>query len=356
MKDKEYPQKLHIDDLIDDFVNIVPEFMDVIEKRYSVLRLVNYLGPIGRRILSEKLHMTERGIRTASTALKNQGLIKVTQDGMIITTKGKNTLDRLKYVFHTLKGLKDLEEEVASLLGIQKVIIVPSSAEADPLVYNEIGKSSANYLKTIINDNDIIGLTGGTTVSEVISNFTCDMKKKPKNLTIVPARGGLGKRVEYQANYLVQQLAHKLDCTYKHLYTPDSLSKEAIESLLNEPSIKEITDLIEHIDILVFGMGGAISMAKRRGLGDSQLVELDKSGAVSEAFGYYFDKNGEIVHEISTIGIKLSTFKNLQRIIGVAGGEEKAEAIISISRLNSNLVLICDERVAKKIIFKFKEE
>jgi central glycolytic genes regulator len=76
---------------------------------------------------------------------------------------------------------------------------------------------------------------------------------------------------------------------------------------------------------------------------------LDK-GAVAEAFGYYFNQEGEIVHEISTIGITLEKFKSLDNIIAVAGGKEKVEAIIAISKLNNKLVLFTDESVAKTIL------
>jgi len=72
-------------------------------------------------------------------------------------------------------------------------------------------------------------------------------------------------------------------------------------------------------------------------------------GAVAESFGYYFNKDGEIVHEISTIGIDLDIFKKLKHVIAVAGGVEKTEAIIAISKLNPNLVLVTDELTAKKI-------
>jgi len=344
-----------LDELIGVLNNMVPDFMDVIEIRYSVLRVINFLGPIGRRSLSDKLDLTERNIRTASTALKKQGLINITQEGMNITTRGKNTLDRLKYVFHILKGLKVLEDKLKGILKIKKVIIVPNSSDDDPFMDKEMGKTAAHYLKDIIKDNSIVGLTGGTTISQLVMEYRSD-KTKFNNVTVVPARGGLGKRVEYQANTLVQNLANKLDCNYKSLYTPDFLSKNTIESLLKEPSIKEIVELIEDIDILAFGVGRADAMANRRGISDGDIEALLEKGAVSEAFGYYFNESGEIVHEISTIGIKLETFKKLENLIAVAGGSDKAEAIVSISKLNKNLTLVCDESVAKKIIYKYKEE
>ncbi|SHK27719.1 sugar-binding transcriptional regulator [Paramaledivibacter caminithermalis] len=348
-------ERIEINELISILNNIAPDFMEVIEKRYSVLRIINYLGPIGRRSLSDKLDLTERNIRTASTALKNQQLINITQEGMSITARGKKSLERLKYAFHILKGLRILEEELRDILNIKKVIIVPNSADSDPLVYKEMGKAASGYIDSLITEKSTIGLTGGTTIAQVINEYKY-RKEKLSDVTVIPARGGLGKKVEYQANTLVQNLANKLGCNYKTLYTPDFLSQDSIESLLKEPAIKEIIELIEDIDILVFGIGRADIMAQRRGLSNEQIESLINKGAVSEAFGYYFNEAGEIVHEISTIGIDFETFNKIENIIAVAGGSEKAEAIASISKLNERLVLICDESVAKKIIFKYKEE
>ena len=106
---------------------------------------------------------------------------------------------------------------------------------------------------------------------------------------------------------------------------------------------------MERIDVLLFGVGEAQTMAKRRSLPEELMVELNAKGAVSEGFGYYFNKAGEIVHEISTIGISLEVYKNLGTVIAIAKGEEKAEAIISIAKLNPNLILISDESTINKI-------
>ena len=56
------------------------------------------------------------------------------------------------------------------------------------------------------------------------------------------------------------------------------------------------------------------------------------------------------MHEISTIGITLEKFKKLKRLIAIAGGIDKAQAIVSVSKINSNLVLVTDVECAKEII------
>ena len=55
---------------------IVPELVEVLEKRYNVLRTIYYNQPIGRRILANQLNLGERIVRTEINFLKSQGVAK----------------------------------------------------------------------------------------------------------------------------------------------------------------------------------------------------------------------------------------------------------------------------------------
>ncbi|MFA7533310.1 MAG: sugar-binding domain-containing protein, partial [Tissierellaceae bacterium] len=174
--------------------------------------------------------------------------------------------------------------------------------------------------------------------------------KVKRDITIIPARGGLGRNVETQANSIAAKLADKLGGAYRLLYVPDGLERDALEIMLRNDEIKESIDLINNMNILVFGLGRADTMANRRNLSPTKIEELIDRGAVAEAFGHYFDINGNEIWEYRTVGLSLDKFKSLNKVIGVAGGEEKAHAIISIATLNDNMILITDEPAANKIL------
>lgn len=327
---------------------VAPEMVELIETRYNILSVVSFLQPIGRRMLSAKLNMTERVIRKEANTLKQQGLVNFTLEGMTMTQNGEEALELLRVFFRDLKGIRHMESLVAEKLNIKKVIVGSTILGNNELALKELGKSGAVVLASHIESKSTIGITGGTAVHSVVEEFPEEELDYPESY-IIPARGGLGKKTEYQANTLVEKLAGKMNGHYKLLYTPDVLSKATIETLKNEPEIKEIIDLMDRIDVLLFGIGEAQTMAKRRSLPEELMKKLDAKGAVSEGFGYYFNKTGEIVHEISTIGISLEVYKNLGTVIAIAKGEEKAEAIISIAKLNPNLILISDESTINKI-------
>jgi central glycolytic genes regulator len=73
-------------------------------------------------------------------------------------------------------------------------------------------------------------------------------------------------------------------------------------------------------------------------------------GAVAEALGYYFNRVGDINSITPTMGLKFNDVKDIKNIIAIAGGKNKAEAIIALKTQNPRMVLITDESAAKEII------
>lgn len=327
---------------------IVPEMIDLLQRRYNILRTIYYNQPIGRRVLADELGVGERIVRTEINFLKEQDLIQINTPGMTITPEGENIIGKLKDFIHELKGLSEIEKIIKDKLGIKDIVIVPGDFEEDNTVINELGKVAANYLKNIIKNGNTIALTGGTTIKEVIDNIP--KITHLKNVLVVPARGGMGRNVETQANNLAASLANKIGCSYKLLHVPDNLSDNALNTILNEKDIKEIVENIHNSDVLLYGIGRASKMARRRGLSEEKIDELLKSGAVGEAFGYYFDNKGNIIYSTPIIGIRNEDIKKIKTSIAVAAGKSKAEAIVAIEINNSNSILITDEGAAREII------
>jgi len=332
---------------------IVPELIELLEKRYTILRTIYFNQPIGRRALALLLNTGERIVRTEVNFLKNQGLVDINTMGMSITADGENIIDTLKGFIHELKGLSSIENIIKQGLEIEKVIVVPGDIDSDPLVLKEMGRVGANYVKNLICDNQIIALTGGSSVAELVNNMHRISHKS--NILVVPARGGMGRVVETQANTITANLANKLNASYRLLHVPDVMSKETLETILNEPGIREILYSIEKTNLLIYGIGRADEMSRRRGLSDQEVESLKKKGAVAEAFGYYFDKQGNIVERTSTIGVKFEDVKNIDRIVAIAGGRDKAEAIIATKTHNKHSVLITDEGAAREIVRLLEE-
>lgn len=327
---------------------IVPEMLEIMEKRYSILREVYYNQPIGRRMLSKNLELSERIVRTEVNFLKEQGFIEITTPGMMITEEGKYIIEKLKHFIYDIKGLATLENKLKEKLKLINVIIVPGSLDEDENILSEMGKSAAIYVRGMLEEDTIIALTGGTSIKKVVDNMP--KFNAPNNITVVPARGGMGKNLETQANTLVSNLASKINANYKLLHVPDNLSMEAVNAMIREKGIKDILDIIYKADVLLYGIGKAEEMAKRRGLSNKEMQILKEKEAVGEAFGYYFDKKGEEIYSTPTMGLRDDHIEGVKHLIAVAGGASKAEAIIATLTKKPKGVLITDEGAARKIL------
>jgi len=338
-------------DIIEIQKKIIPEAIEMLEKRYDILRSIYTMQPIGRRALAAQLSTGERIVRGEVEFLKNQGLIEISAAGMTTTQDGDEVIDKLKDIIYSLKGIKGLEEELKRKLKLNNVVIVAGNSEEDPSILEEIARETSRIIENLVREKYIIGVTGGSTMAAVAKGLT--QQTKDRGIIVVPARGGLGTRMESQANTVAAEIAQKLKGTYHLLHASDTLSEKILQSIIEDPDIKKVKDLIKLVDMLVFGIGKASDMAKRRDLSPKTIEILNERRAVSEAFGYYFNINGEIVYETRTIGITLEDFIRTPYTIGVAGGPQKSEAIVAISKLKENLFLITDEAAAREILEKY---
>ena len=93
-------------------------------------------------------------------------------------------------------------------------------------------------------------------------------------------------------------------------------------------------------------------MAKRRDTPEEVLWKIEDHLAVGEAFGYYFDEHGEIVHKVQTVGIQLEQITDAREIIAVAGGKSKAKAIRAYMNqiAPGHTTLITDEAAANELL------
>jgi central glycolytic genes regulator len=307
------------------------------------------MQPVGRRSLSQSLQITERVLRSETDFLKDQDLIAISTSGMRLTEEGKIILDQLESIMKEFSSAPELEKQLAAALNLQSCNVVSGNADESDWVKSELGRACVSRLKEVINEGQVISVTGGSTMNAVAEAFTEKLNKE--NLLFVPARGGIGADIKDQANTICQKMANKAGGNYMVLYSPDQVTKEFYETFIQESSIREVLMKIKSADIVIHGIGDAMTMARRRMTSEEDMQKLVQEKAVAEAFGYYFDENGRIVHKVQTVGLQLEDLKNIPHIFAVAGGASKAKAIKAYMKIApKNTVLITDEAVTNEIL------
>lgn len=327
---------------------LVPDLLQVMDKRYRILHRIFVSGTMGRRSLAANLDLTERTLRAELDLLREQGLLDAGTSGVTLTEAGRRLLEEMEPLVKELFGLSELEEAVRLKFGLRKVVIVPGDSDESDDVKREIGRAGSRVLSQSMAPGDIVAVMGGTTMARMASHFKVNAPMKDN--WFVPARGGLGESVDYQANTIASELAKRTGARYRMLHVPDHLSEESYQSIMQEPNVREVVDMIRSARIVVHGIGDAVTMARRRKLDQDTIDELLQDGALAEAFGYYFDKEGRVVHRMVTAGLRLEDIEAAGTVIGLAGGRSKGEAIASVMRFGHDDVLVTDEAAAEEAL------
>lgn len=327
---------------------LLPDLLDIMQKRYRILQCIKLMEPIGRRSLAANLDMSERVLRAEVQFLKDQHLITIHSSGMSVTQEGMFLLLELEEMMREFTGLKELEENLKQKLNLDEVVVVFGDSDQSSWVKQEMGRACVKKIKERLLEKNIIAVTGGTTLAAVAEMMTPN--EKEHEVLFVPARGGFGENVANQANMVCATMAQNAMNEYRLLHVPDEVSAEVYPSIISEPSIKEVLDLIKSSSMVIHGIGDAIVMAKRRKSAPEIVEKIKREQAVAEAFGYYFNKEGKVVHKVTTVGLQLEDLKHVNCVIAVSGGTSKAEAIEAYFKQAHNTLLVTDEGAAKRLL------
>ena len=188
---------------------VLPEAFETMLRRYHILDVINREEPIGRRLLSERVHLTERIIRKEVDTLKINRLITSSSAGMSLTIDGHDTLDELSELLESYTQFYEMEKELAKRLDIEACIIIPGNLDEDSTVLPKMANQTVEIMNRLLGDKkQIISVMGGTTLNEVANYMDSDLGKN-RELLFVPARGGLGDDPMIEANVIAQRMDNR---------------------------------------------------------------------------------------------------------------------------------------------------
>lgn len=326
---------------------LAPDLMNRLTLRAIVLERISALQPVGRRALSQRLHMPEREIRSVCDSLKDDGLIAVAASGMTVTEKADAVLPGARSLAGRNTGLGHLEQQLSRLLNVGRVCVVPGDADSDESVLCEVGRCAAARLTLLLTDGMIFTVAGGSTVAAVAAAMRA---ASPLNIRVLPARGGMGMSMETQAGTLAAQFAKALGGVYSLMHLPDAVPAGALKELMKLPEIGEPIRALQRTDVLLYGVGRADNAYRL--LPRMEADAILRMGAVGEALGCYFDAQGRLLYQSSGVGLTGDQLKGIHLIAAAAAGRAKADAILSVVRHHRHELLVIDEGAARAILDK----
>lgn len=253
-----------------------------------------------------------------------------------------------------------MERALEKKYDLQEVIIVPSSPVSDGRfpISSEIGSATIEYLSRILADGDLVGITMGITIQNVVrSDYFI---RSPIKATFVPLVGGVAEsRLDIHSNYLAQEFADRFAGDCVQFFSPAVFSRrEVLEGFLEERTIRNVFRMYARLDLVLMGIGIPSTEAStilQSGYVDRAVLDAFAArGAVGDIALRYFDASGDPTpfREFNerVAGIPLDTLKKIPRRVGVAGGRRKKDAVLGAVRGRFINVLITDIDCAENLL------
>jgi deoxyribonucleoside regulator len=257
---------------------------------------------------------------------------------------------------HPGVALTEKEAELAKRFFLKQAIVVRINAYSNKSPLDQVGEAGARYLRDIVSQHKIMGVTWGHSVYHVVSNLE---PLDAPDLSLVQIGGGLGTIEGSDNNMLTMTLGQKLGAKAFLIPAPVIVRNRSIrDTLFKEKKIQNTLSMARRADLVLFGVGiiGSEGLLWKSGfLNKNDALKLEESGAVGAICGRFFDAEGRQCWsglDDRTIGLNLEELRTIRKKICVASGQEKTEGILGALKSKLIDVLVTDENMADLLLSK----
>lgn len=248
----------------------------------------------------------------------------------------------------------DLENRLADMYGLDYCEVVPDIGE-EGLPLMALGHAGADFMRREIEhgDHEVIGIGHGRTLSAAVNYMP---RVVANDLRFVSLLGGLTRNFAANPHDVMHRIAEKTGMPAYVMPVPFfANTAEDREVLLAQRGVTTVFDMGCRAELKIVGIGTVDAQAQLVTSGMIELAEVEEIaslGGVGEMLGHFFDANGQRLETALTARTIAASVENadMSRIVGLAGGLSKAEAIRAVLKSGRLYGLITDERTAKALV------
>ncbi|MBY3130462.1 sugar-binding transcriptional regulator [Rhizobium laguerreae] len=252
----------------------------------------------------------------------------------------------------------ELESALREKYDLPEAIVVECTEDRDGAIMARIGEAAAHLLEVTLAPGEIIGVSSWSqTIFKMVENI--HPLKSAQAKYVVQTLGGMGDpSVQTHATQLTTRLARLTGAEPKLLAVQGvTTSREAKLLMQADPYVRETMDLFGSITLAIVGIGAVepSELLARSGniFSSRELSDLAEAGAVGDISLRFFDKNGKPVKtplDDRVIGLPLEDLERVDRVIALAGGSKKTDAIAGALRVGVIDMLVTDKFTAQRLI------
>ncbi|WP_368552625.1 sugar-binding transcriptional regulator [Enterococcus faecalis] len=231
-----------------------------------------------------------------------------------------------------------LEEYVKQKYDLHKIDITVNDSSASEEEKNEaLAQSAAQFVRNVIFDNQIIGISWGSTLSRMIEKLE---NRYMENTIFCPLAGGPSHiNSKYHVNTLVYKIARKFHGKSSFVNaTVIQENEESTDGILQSKYFQNTLEYWRDLDVAIVGVGGSLDEQDsqwRDLLTKEDYCVLEKEEAVGECSCRFFNREGKLVYnelQNRTIGISLANMAKIPKAIAIARGDKKVQALLAMIR------------------------
>lgn len=266
---------------------------------------------------------------------RNDGLIRVFVEGPIA-------------------GCIALEEQLKDLYGLSLSEVVPNIDEG-ALPLGTLGMAGARFIRGLIESEQykLIGIGHGRTLAMAADYLPSIATKRTHFVSLL---GGLTRRFSASPFDVIHRLAERTGAEAYIMPVPFFANSVKDRKVLESQfGVSDVIEMAKNADLYIAGIGEVDfkSFIATGGMVDeSDIDAVRRDGAVGEILGQFFRDDGSHVSNAVSDRALAPRLADLQshRIVALAGGSSKTQAIRAI--LQSGLLhgLITDEATARRLV------
>ena len=228
----------------------------------------------------------------------------------------------------------DLEEKVQDRYGLRDVVVVDVGGTSGD-VTAALGAAAAAYLDVTLTGGDVIGISSWS--ATLLATVDAMQAKNSAVVEhVVQIVGGVGNAdVQLHATRLTGRLADLTGARAVFMPAPGLVSSPTVRrAILQDDAVVAVAALWESLTLALVGIGSLEPSPLLRQSGNAiteeEQDELRYLGAVGDVCLRFFDATGDLVRsrfDKRVVGITPAQLRNIDRRIGVAGGDAKFTAI-----------------------------
>lgn len=249
-------------------------------------------------------------------------------------------------------GLEDavLSDRLRDHLGLEECQVIRSHGD-EATIRTQVGAAAADLLTATLEDDDVLGLTWGRTLTAT----TTQLHALPR-LTVVQLTGSVSGGFGSSPIEILRTAALRSGGAVYPIFSPLIVEDaQTAASLRQHPEIRTALDHFPTVTTAVTSVGSwePPSSQVREVMAPDDLAHAEERGCVADIAGILIAADGspvDLEFQQRCVSVSYEQLRSIPRVLAVAGGAEKADAIRAVAQGGLITGLVTDHHLALKVL------